>query len=151
MTSQGLALVPHCSGATFICNIQKLTDTQGCPFCLKGPESRYHWRHECEQSRPGFLPTYAVISHVLAGCGPTLWFDTSRILCASLGIQQHDYVWWASHNVDTGDSGYQQWELTGTNHQENTPTVTVDKCRSLRHHWKGRLHESFSQDVHRVL
>jgi len=38
----------------------------GCPFVLKGPESRYHWRHECTQSRPGFLHTYAAISHVLA-------------------------------------------------------------------------------------
>jgi len=118
---------------------------------MKGPESRYHWRHECTQSRPGFLHTYAVISHVLAGCGPTLWFDTSRRLCASSGIQQHDYAWWVSHNVNMGEPGCQQWELTGTNHQENTPTVTVDRYKSLRDHWKGRLHESFSQDVHRVL
>jgi len=50
-----------------------------------------------------------------------------------------------------GEHGCQQWELTGTNHQENTPTITGDRCRSLRHHWKGRLHESFSQDVHRIL
>ena len=136
LTSQELASVPHCSGAVFICNIQKLTDTQGCPFCLKGPESRYNWRHECTHSRPGFLHTYEVISHVLAGCGPTLWFDTSRRLCASSGIQQHDYAWWASHNVDMGDPGCQQWQLTGTNHQGNTPTVTVDRCRTLQHHWK---------------
>jgi len=50
-----------------------------------------------------------------------------------------------------GEPGCQQWELTGTNHQENTPTVTVDRCRSLRHHSTDGLHESFSQDVHRVL
>ena len=72
LTSQELASIPHCSGAAFICNIQKLTDNQGWPFCMKGPESRYHWRHECTQSRPGFLHTYTVISHVLAACGPTL-------------------------------------------------------------------------------
>jgi len=50
-----------------------------------------------------------------------------------------------------GEPGCQQWELTGTNHQENTPTITGDWCRSLRHHWKGGLHESFLQDAHRVL
>jgi len=151
LTSHELASVPHCSGAAFIYNIQKLTDNNECPFCMKGPESRYHWRHECTQSRPGFLHKYTVISHVLAACGPTLWFDTSRRLCASSGIPQHDSAWWANHNVEMGEPGCQQWELAGTNYQENTPTITGDRCRSLRHHWKGRLHESFSQDAHRVL
>jgi len=124
LTSQELASVSHCLGAAFICNIQKLTGNKGCPFCMKGPESRYNWRHECTQSKPEFLHTYAVISHVLAACGRTLWFDTSCRLCASSGIQQDDGAWWASHNVEMGEPGCQQWELKGTNHQENTPTIT---------------------------
>ena len=60
LTSQELVSVPHCSGHTFINNIQRLTDTQGCPFCLTGPESKYHWRHECSQSKPSFLHSYVL-------------------------------------------------------------------------------------------
>jgi len=151
LTSQELVSVPRCSGPTFINNIQKLTDTQGCPFCLTGPESRYHWRHECSQSKPGFLHTYVAIPHVLAGCGPTLWFDPPRRLCASSGTEHHDHSKWVSHNVVLGESTDSEWNLTGLSHQDVTSTVTTDHCRTLQHHWTGILNASFSQDIHRVL
>jgi len=151
LTSQELARVPHCSGATFINNIQKVPGIQGCPFCMTGLESRYHWCHECSQSKPGFLHTYVAISHVLPGCDPTLWFDLSRRFCASSQTEHHNHSWWASHNFIMGESTGSEWNLTGLSHHNATPTVTANRCRTLQHHWIGTLNESSSQDMHRVL
>lgn len=98
------------------------------PILNAGPESRYHWPHECSQSRPGCLYMYVAISHVLAGCGPTLWFDPSQIWNASPAHPTHDKEWWRDHNVELGKSGM---EISTPHHQDAKSTVTADRCLAL--------------------
>jgi len=118
LISRELASVPHCSEATLINNIRKITDNQGCLFCMQWPESRYYRHYECLQSRHGFIHKYAAISHVLAGCGPAFWFDIPKTV---------HLIWnsatgrgrWVFHNVKQGESGCLEWEFATMNHQED--------------------------------
>ena len=138
LTSQELASVPQCLGPVFFSNIQKLTNNQGWPFCMHGPESRYYLRHECSQSLPGFLHSFHV-------CCLSSGLTLPAACCVLSGIQQHDYGWCTSHIVDLGEPACWNWEFTAwpiNRTQSLLPWLIVVRHSDIirQVHWMNHFH-----------
>ena len=101
LTSKELSMILLCEGATFINNVLTTVGSEGCPFCVHGRESRFHWRHECTQSQLGFLQLYQAVSKELATTRPLLWFYPERRVDVASGTVPRSSKWWKASGIRT--------------------------------------------------